>query len=454
MRASRSGSPSIERASSSEPGHAVIERYSLPAMQSVWSEENKLRIWKEIEALVLDAWAHHDVAPAAAAAAVRAAPEVDVAEWKAREKVTNHDLAAFVDVLAGSVAEGGEWVHHGLTSSDVVDTAQGVIMRDAADLLLERTASLFAVVKRRALEHRETVMIGRTHGIWAEPLTFGLKLATWAFELERNHERLKRARRAVAVGKISGAVGTYAHIPPSVEAYVCDRLGLSVEPASSQIVHRDRHAELMSTLALIGSSLERIATEIRHLQRSEVGEVFEAFGKEQKGSSAMPHKRNPIASENTTGLARLLRGYAVAALENVALWHERDISHSSAERVILPDACLVLHFALDRMTRLIDNLEVDTARMQSNLAATNGLVYSQAVLLALVESGRTRDDAYRIVQRNATMAWDGDASLKELIEKDPDAGLDRAVLDECFEPSRFLRNSEIVFARLEATTDL
>ncbi|MCP5066292.1 MAG: adenylosuccinate lyase, partial [bacterium] len=416
---------------------------------AVWSEANKLRIWKEVETLVVEAWADHGVAPATAAAAVRAAPEVDITAWKEREAVTSHDLAAFVDVLAGTVADGGEWVHFGLTSSDVVDTAQGVMMREAADLLLTRTAELFDVVKAKALEHRATVMIGRTHGIWAEPTTFGLKLATWAFEVARDHARLQRARDAISVGKISGAVGTYAHLPPSVEAYVCGRLGIEVESASSQITHRDRHAEFLSTLALIGASLERFATEIRHLQRSEVGEALEAFGKGQKGSSAMPHKRNPIASENTTGMARLLRGYAVAGLENVALWHERDISHSSVERVVLPDACLVLDFALVRMTKLIANLEVNTARMTQNLHATNGLVFSQAVLLALIEVGHSRDEAYRIVQRNAMLAWDDGHQLHELLKKDPEVDLDDEALAECFSPSRFLRNSDIVFTRLE-----
>ncbi len=426
----------------------MIERYSLPEMKAVWSEENKLRIWKEVETLVVEAWADHGVAPAGAASAIRAAPEVDVTTWKEREAVTNHDLAAFVDVLASTVSEGGEWVHYGLTSSDVVDTAQGVMMREAADLLLTRVIELFDVVKAKALEHRNTVMIGRTHGIWAEPTTFGLKLATWAFEVKRDHERLARARGSIAVGKISGAVGTYAHLPPSVEAYVCDRLGIDVEPASSQITHRDRHAEFLSTLALIGASLERFATEIRHLQRSEVGEAMESFGKGQKGSSAMPHKRNPIASENTTGLARLLRAYAMTGLENVALWHERDISHSSVERVALPDACLVLDFALVRMTKLIDNLVVNSARMRENLDSTNGLVFSQAVLLALVEAGLSRDEAYRIVQRNAMVAWESGIHLKDLLDKDPDVTIDQDVLEESFTPERFLRNADVVFTRL------
>ncbi|MFQ5554756.1 MAG: adenylosuccinate lyase [Acidimicrobiia bacterium] len=428
----------------------MIPRYALADMTAVWSEPRKLATWKEIETLVVEALAAQGVAPASAAAAVRAAPEVDAAEWKAREEVTSHDLAAFVDVLAASVATGGEWVHYGLTSSDVVDTALGVAMTEAADLLLTRLRSLFEAVRDQALQHRDTVMVGRTHGIWAEPTTFGLKLATWAFELHRDLTRLRRARAAVAVGKVSGAVGTYAHLGPGVEAFVCERLGLAVEDASSQITHRDRHAEFLSTLALIGSSLERFSTEIRHLQRSEVREAFEPFAGGQKGSSAMPHKRNPIASENTTGLARLLRAYAGAGLENVALWHERDISHSSVERVALPDACLVLDFALVRMTRLVEGMEVDARRMRHNLAATHGLVFSQAVLLALVEHGFSRDDAYRIVQRNAMDAWEGEMDLRDLLARDPEVTLGDDAIAECFDPDRFLRNAHVVFERLGA----
>jgi adenylosuccinate lyase len=429
----------------------MISRYSLPEMAAVWGEARKLELWKEIETLVVEAWVELGMAPPEAAAALRAAPRVDSTAWKEREAVTNHDVAAFVDVLAASVGPGGEWVHHGLTSSDVLDTAQGATMRDATDLLAARTSELLLVVKRRALEHRDTVMIGRTHGIWAEPTTFGLKLATWAFELARDHRRLQRAREAVSVGKVSGAVGTYAHTPPSVEAYVCERLGLAIEPASSQITHRDRHAELLSTIALVGASLERFATEIRHLQRSEVAEVREPFGAGQKGSSAMPHKRNPVGAENVTGLARLLRGYAGAGLEDIALWHERDISHSSVERVALPDACLALDFALDRMTRIVDGLVVDVARMAANLEATRGLVYSQAVLLALVEQqGLERDEAYRIVQHNAMAAWDEGDNLHDRLAADPEVKLDRADLAECFTPQRFLRNSGVVFERLEA----
>jgi adenylosuccinate lyase len=428
----------------------MIPRYSLPEMSAVWSEARKLAVWKEVETLVVEAWVTEGVAPAEAAASLRTAPEVDPTEWKERERVTNHDVAAFVDVLAASVVDdGGEWVHYGLTSSDVLDTAQGAILKEAADLLLRRVAELFDVVRRRALEHRATVMIGRTHGIWAEPTSFGLKLATWAFELQRDHDRLRRARDTVAVGKISGAVGTYAHTPPSVEEYVCGRLGIAIEPASSQITHRDRHAEFVTTLALVAASLERFATEIRHLQRSEVAEVRESFGAGQKGSSAMPHKRNPIASENVTGLARLIRGYAAAALENVALWHERDISHSSVERVALPDACLALDFALVRMTKLVDGLVVDRERMLANLISTRGLVYSQAVLLALIEhQGLSRDEAYRIVQRNAMRAWDEGEQLHDLLAGDPEVVLDRGTLAECFSAERFLRHAGVVFERL------
>ena len=428
----------------------MIPRYSLPEMSRIWSEARKLEVWKEVETLVVEAWAEAGVAPTDAAQALRDAPEVDPVEWKTREEITNHDVAAFVDVLAASLATGGEWVHYGLTSSDMLDTAQGRILKDAAELLQQRLDDLLRVVIRRAVEHRDTVMIGRTHGIWAEPTTFGLKLATWAFEIDRDRTRLRAATSSIAVGKISGAVGTYAHTPPSIEAYVCDRLGLEVEPASSQITHRDRHAEFLATLALVGSSLERFATEIRHLQRSEVGEARESFGKGQKGSSAMPHKRNPIASENVTGLARLLRSYASAGFENIALWHERDISHSSAERVALPDACVILDFALVRMTTLIDNLVVDQARMLSNLETTRGLVFSQAVLLAIIEEqGLSRDDAYRIVQRNALRAWDEGLPLRDLLAADIDVALHPDVLDRCFSPEHFLRNSGVVFDRLE-----
>ncbi|MDR9450683.1 MAG: adenylosuccinate lyase [Acidimicrobiia bacterium] len=428
----------------------MIPRYTLPEMAAIWSEERKLAVWQEVEALVVEAWSQLGIAPPEAAQAVRQAAPVDPVAWKAREEITNHDLAAFVDLLAENTGMGGEWVHYGLTSSDVLDTAQGVLLREAAGLLLRGIEDLFAVAKARAIEHRDTVMLGRTHGIWAEPTTFGLKLATWAFELARDHARLARAREAVAVGKISGAVGTYAHTPPRIEGYVCERLGLGLEPASSQVTHRDRHAEFLQAIALTGASLERFATEIRHLQRSEVGEAQEAFRAGQKGSSAMPHKRNPIISERMVGMARLLRGYAQVGLENVALWHERDISHSSAERVILPDACTVLHYMLVKFARLVEDLVVNADRMLANLSGTRGLVFSQAVLLALMEVGLTRDDAYRIVQRNALLTWESDQELLDLLKADPEVRLSHDALAACFSTERFLAHSAIVFDRLES----
>ena len=428
----------------------MIERYSTPEMTTVWSEQQKLAVWKEVETLVVEAWADLGVAPPEAADAARRASDVDLDEWKARELVTQHDVAAFVDLLAASVPDGGEWIHFGLTSSDVLDTAGGVLLKESGELLLDAVSDLFVVVKRRAFEHRDTLMIGRTHGIWAEPTSFGLKLANWAFEIQRDHERLVDAVNGVSFGKISGAVGTYAHTPPELEAIVCGRLGLAYEPASTQVIARDRHAHFLSVIALIGSSIERFATEIRHLQRSEVSEAREAFRSGQKGSSAMPHKRNPIASENLTGVSRLLRGYASAGLENVALWHERDISHSSVERVALPDATSLLHYALKRMTRLIDTLVIDTDRMLSNLDASRGLVYSQAVLLALIDAGLTRDEAYRLVQRNALAAWDEGGTLHDRLAADPDVTINEDVLAGCFTPERALRNTTVVFERLEA----
>lgn len=428
----------------------MIDRYTLPEMAQLWSDQHKLELWKEVETLVVEAWAELGVAPAEAGPAIRHAPDITPEQVEERERITNHDVAAFVDVLSASVTTGGEWVHYGLTSSDVLDTASGVRLKEAADLLLSKVEVLFAAVKTKAIEHRDTVMIGRTHGIWAEPTTFGLKLATWAFELTRDHARLTAARDSVAVGKISGAVGTYAHTPPSVEEYVCRRLGIGIEPASSQITHRDRHAELLQAVAITGASIERFATEIRHLQRSEVGEAREAFGKGQKGSSAMPHKRNPIMSERMTGMARLLRGYAQVGLENIALWHERDISHSSAERVILPDATATLDYMLSKFTNLVTNLVVDEDRMLHNLNSTQGLVFSQAVLLQLVEGGLGRDDAYRIVQRNAMRAWDEGLRLRDLLGDDPEVTTSPVDLDRVFSPEWFLRNTSVVFDRLEA----
>ena len=430
----------------------MIDRYSTEQMSVVWSNTRKLAVWKEVETLVVEAWSDIGVAPESAATAARNAPEVDPVAWLEREAVTHHDVAAFVDLLAESVADGAEWIHFGLTSSDVLDTAGGVLLKESGELLLDALSDLYDTVKNRSFELKDAATVGRTHGIWAEPTSFGLKLANWAFELQRDHERLVDAVEGVSFGKISGAVGTYAHTPPSVEHYVCSHLGLGIEPASTQVIPRDRHAHFLSVIAGIGASIERFATEIRHLQRSEVGEAREAFESGQKGSSSMPHKRNPIASENLTGIARVLRGYASAGLENVALWHERDISHSSVERIVLPDATSLLHYALVRADRLIGGLVVDRDRMAQNLASTRGLVYSQAVLLELIETGMKRDDAYRIVQRNAMKTWDTGGTLRDHLHDDPEVTLSVDALDACFANARFLKNADIVFERLKESS--
>ena len=422
-------------------------------MGEIWDEQRKLAAWKDVEVLALEAWNRLGKVPEGVAEAARAAACPTPEEVAEREEVTNHDLAAFVDLLGYS--SGGEtagWIHYGLTSSDVLDTAGGVLLKEASEILLTRLSGLFEVVKEKARDHEQTYMIGRTHGIWAEPTSFGLKLAGWAFELERDFRRLEAAAEGVSVGKISGAVGTYAQVPPEVEAYVCDQLGLAIEPASTQVTARDRHAHWLQTLALIGASIERMATEIRHLQRSEVSEVREAFREGQKGSSAMPHKRNPILSERMTGMARLLRGYAQVGLENVALWHERDISHSSAERVVLPDASITLHYMLVKFTGLVEGLVVDGERMGANLEGTRGLVFSQPVLLALVEAGLTRDEAYRIVQRNAMAAWGGEGHLRDLLAADVEVSLSAETLDACFDLSRIHDSSKVVFERLDKLT--
>jgi adenylosuccinate lyase len=429
----------------------VIERYTLPEMGAVWSDQNRLEMWKRVEVAVLEALENDGKVPTGVAEAVAEAPCPTPEQVAEREKTTDHDLAAFVDLLGETAGgEAAAWVHYGLTSSDVLDTATGLLLRDASGLLIGAIEALIDSVRRRAEEHAGTFMLGRTHGIWAEPTTFGLKLAGWVFELDRDRRRLEAARDAVSVGKISGAVGTYAHVPADVEAAVCSALGLEAEPASTQVTARDRHAQYLTTLAVVGASIERMATEIRHLQRSEVGEVREGFRPGQKGSSAMPHKRNPILSERMTGMARLLRGYSQVGLENVALWHERDISHSSAERVVLPDASIVLHYMLVKFRSLIENLIVDAERMRKNLESSNGLVFSQSVLLALVETGLTRDQAYRIVQRNAMQAWDDKGHLRDLLAADPEVTLTEEELAACFSLDRITETAAPVFQRLAA----
>jgi adenylosuccinate lyase len=428
----------------------MIPRYVLPEMAAVWSDEARLGHWLEIEILAAEALAGLGVVPDADAREIRASASFDAERVAEVERVTRHDVAAFVDVVAASVGTAGRWVHFGLTSSDVLDTGLALQLRDASDLLLERLEGLLAVAKRMALANRDVVMAGRTHGVVAEPTSFGHKVALWAFELDRDRDRLRRAREAVSVGAISGAVGTYAQVDPRVEEEVCARLGLRAAEASSQIVARDRHAELMGALAITASTLDAIATEIRHLARTEVREVQEPFTTGQKGSSAMPHKRNPVRCERVTGLARVIRGNLQAALENTVLWHERDISHSSAERVILPDSTIALHFMLSEMLAVLEGLEVYPERMRANLQVGGGLAFSQNVLLALVDAGLARDEAYAIVQTAAAAAWDEGASFRDLLAAD--ARVRERIggrLDQLFDPVAALRNLDVVFDRLE-----
>ena len=429
----------------------MIPRYSQPEMAAVWADEARLANWLEIELLAVEAWAELGRIPTEDAEACRARGAFTVDAVLERERVTRHDVAAFVDVVAAAIGPEGRWIHFGLTSSDVLDTGFALQLRQAADLLLERLERLLLVVKRLALVHRDTLIMGRSHGIHAEPTSFGLKLAVWAFELDRGRERMRRARETVSVGAISGVVGTYASIDPRVEELVCARLGLRAEEASTQVIQRDRHAEYMATLAVLASTLDKMATEIRHLARTEVREVQEPFAEGQKGSSAMPHKRNPVVSERVSGLARVVRGHAQAAFENVALWHERDISHSSAERMIFPDATGLLDFMLTDMAWVIEGLIVFPERMAEHVMSLGGIAFSQSVLLALVDAGVERGRAYATVQHAAAEAWDHGASFRDAIEADLHvrALLDTAQLDALFDPSRFLRNAGGVFDKLE-----
>ena len=430
----------------------MIPRYSLPEMAAVWSDEAKLRNWLEIEILAVEAWSRLGKIPEEDAGRVRERASFDLQRVREIERITRHDVAAFVQCVAENVGgEAGRWVHFGLTSSDVIDTGLALQMRAAADRLLSRVERLLAVTKRMALAHRDTVMIGRSHGVHAEPTSFGHKLAIWAFELDRGRERLRRARDVVSVGKISGVVGTYAQVDPRVEEEVCAKLGLRPAEASSQIVQRDRHAEYVSALALLATSLDKFATEIRHLARTEVREVQEPFAEGQKGSSAMPHKRNPVSCERVSGLARVIRGHLQTAMENVPLWHERDISHSSAERVILPDSTALLDFILWEFTEVLEGLRVYPRRMRQNLEAGGGLAFSQSVLLALVDRGMSRDDAYHVVQKAAAAAWDQGLEFRAELGSNPEIAkrLSPDELGSLFDPARYLRNLDVVFDRLE-----
>jgi adenylosuccinate lyase len=418
-------------------------------MAAIWEPENRFKLWLKIEILACEAWAELGEVPRDALAEIQAKAGFDVARIEAIEREVKHDVVAFLTAVGERVGPAARYLHLGLTSSDILDTALALQLREATDVLLADLDAMAGVLTDLALKHRSTVMIGRTHGIHAEPTTFGLKLAMWLMEVRRARERLERARAAVSYGKLSGAVGTFANVPPRVEEYVCARLGLTPEPISTQIIQRDRHAEFLAVLAIVGASLDKFATEIRHLQRTEVREAEEPFAEGQKGSSAMPHKRNPVGCEQISGLSRLLRSHVVAGLENVALWHERDISHSSVERVILPDSSILLDYMLVRFREILEGLRVYPETMRRNLNATRGVIFSQQVLLALAKAGASREVAYRLVQRSAMQSWETEEDFKTLLRKDPDvrALLAEAEIESCFDLGYHLRHVDEIFRR-------
>ena len=427
----------------------MIERYSRPKMKKVWSEESKFDKWLQVEIAVCEAWAELGTIPKDAIPKIKKA-RFDLKRIDEILKETHHDMTAFLGSVAESLGEESRFVHLGLTSSDIIDTALSLQLVAAADLLAQDIAELIAVLEKRALEHKHTIMMGRTHGVHAEPTTFGLKLALWVEEMKRNAHRLDEAKKAISVGKISGAVGTYASVSPEVEKRACAKLGLEAAPVSSQIVQRDRHAQFVTTLAITASSLEKFATEIRGLQRTEILELEEPFEPGQTGSSAMPHKRNPELCERICGLARLVRGNALTSLENIALWHERDISHSSTERIIFPDSCLVVDYVLSIFTYIMKGLQVYPEHMKENLEVTRGLVFSQRVLTALIEKGLSRQEAYKMVQRNSMKAWKDRTSFLGLLQADPEVGkhLSKPELDGLFDYQHFLRHVDEVFERV------
>ncbi len=428
----------------------MIPRYSREIMTKIWSPENRYKKWLDVEILACEAMAKLSKISESALKNIKENVSIKVERIDEIEKTTKHDVIAFLTSLTEKVGEDGRFIHMGLTSSDVLDTALAVQLKESAEILLEDIDQLLVVLKRRALENKNTLMIGRSHGIHAEPITFGLKMALWYQEMQRNRQRLVQAKESISYGKISGAVGTFSFVDPFVEEYVCSKLGLHAAPVSSQIIQRDRHAEFFTSLAIVASSLDKFAQEIRLLQRTEVREAEEYFSPGQKGSSAMPHKRNPVLSENLSGLARLVRSYAVAALEDIALWHERDISHSSVERVIGPDATIVLDFMLYRFTNMMDKLVIYPERMIYNLNMTHGVIFSQMVLLALIEKGTTREDAYAVVQNNAMKSWQEGLEFRNLLEKDSTVAkyLQKKELAAIFNVNNFLKNLDFIFNRV------
>lgn len=428
----------------------MIDRYTRPEMGAIWTEENRFKAWLEVEILACEAWAELGEIPKEDVQKIREHATFDVNRIKEIEEETRHDVVAFTRAVSESLGEERKWVHYGLTSTDVVDTALSYLLKQANEIILKDIENFIGIIADKAKEHKYTVMMGRTHGVHAEPTTFGLKLGLWYEEMKRNLERFKQAAAGVEFGKISGAVGTYANIDPFVEKYVCEKLGLQAAPISTQTLQRDRHAHYMATLALVATSIEKFAVEIRGLQKSETREVEEFFAKGQKGSSAMPHKRNPIGSENMTGMARVIRGYMTTAYENVALWHERDISHSSAERIILPDATIALNYMLNRFANIVKNLTVFPDNMKRNMDKTLGLIYSQRVLLALIDKGMVREEAYDTVQPRAMEAWEKQTPFRDLIEADPviQSKLSKDEIADCFDYNYHLKNVDIIFERL------
>ncbi|APH06496.1 adenylosuccinate lyase [Bacillus weihaiensis] len=428
----------------------MIERYTRPEMGAIWTEENKFKAWLEVEILACEAWAELGIIPKEDVKLLREKASFDVNRIYEIEQETRHDVVAFTRAVSETLGEERKWVHYGLTSTDVVDTALSYLLKQANDILLKDIENFVQILKEKAQEHKYTVMMGRTHGVHAEPTTFGLKLALWHEEMKRNLDRFKRAAEGVEYGKISGAVGTYANIDPFVEKYVCEKLGTKPAPISTQTLQRDRHAEYMAAIALVATSIEKFAVEIRGLQKSETREVEESFAKGQKGSSAMPHKRNPIGSENMTGLARVIRGYMVTAYENVPLWHERDISHSSAERIILPDATIALNYMLNRFGNIVKNLTVFPENMKRNMDRTQGLIYSQRVLLALIDTGMTREEAYDLVQPKAMEAWEKQVPFKGLVEAEEKitSRLTPEMIEDCFDYNYHLKGVDAIFDRL------
>jgi len=429
----------------------MIERYTLPEMGAVWTEKAKMRAWLDVEIAAVKAWNALGKVPHEALAEIEAKAAFDVTRVAEIEETTNHDVIAFLTNVAEYVGESSKYVHYGMTSSDMLDTGLALQIKRAGELLERDLVALGEVLKRRAFEFKDTVQVGRTHGIHAEPITFGMKLGMWAFEIGRHLDRLRRVTAAASVGKISGAVGAYNNIDPRVEELVCAELGIGFEPISNQVVQRDRHAAFLSCLAIVGASLEKFAVEVRHLQRSEVREAEEAFGKGQKGSSAMPHKRNPILSERMAGCARVLRGNAMVGMENIALWHERDISHSSSERIVFPDSCILLDYMLQKFTKLMDGLVVDEARMLANLGQSYRLVFSGAVLLKLVDKGMLREDAYRVVQDSAMRAWRDGIDFGQLIKENAEAMavMSAAEVDAAMDPDHYRAGRDVIFGRLQ-----